>query len=503
MNIRKLKKWFCLALSVMTLVGEAGNVTTLAAETTGDDAVETVDTDFSEQDTEAEVEAATEEAVEDTEAAAEEATEEIAEAETEGTVEETEDTEAITKESIKDTKDTESEDELETEELEVTTASSGSSSGSSSTTTTKITGLKQTSDTAQSVKVEWNATGKLYTVEWSSDNTKWISADVTSQTSCEIKNLTAGKKYYVRVYVSTDTTTAATVEVFTKPTAKTASVSQINDKTSTTSTTVQWDAVEGANGYKVEYKPDIDGATKVTKYVTTNKIKLTKLSENTKYFVYVYAYTGNDTYKAVSTSWKKLVAKLKPTQVSGLKCDIFYTKEGPRINANKVSNANGYHWIVYKYNGSSKKYDKKVEEGKSSSNVIITSEKVAVGQFYMAKVRAYTTINNKKVYGKWSNVIYMSGDPKEVKVKNASTSSQKVSWSSVKRATSYTVYVSKDKNSRGKKICTTTKTNVTCKKYGNNKLKEGTVYYYTIVANMKVGDKTYKSTPYFRYSKRK
>ena len=503
MNIRKLKKWFCLALSVMTVVGEAGNVTTLAAETTTDDAVETVDTDFSEQDTEAEVEAATEEAVEDTEAAVEEGTEEIAETETEDTVEETEDTEAITKESIKDIKDTESEDEVDTEELEVTTASSGSSSDSSSTTTTKITGLKQTSDTTQSVKVEWNATGKLYTVEWSSDNVKWTSAGITQQTSSTINNLTAGKKYYVRVYANADTKTAATVEVYTKPSVKPASISQINDKTSTTSTTIQWDKVNGATGYKVEYKPNINSATKVTKYVTTNKIKLTDMLENTKYFVYVYAYIGNDTYKAVSKSKTSLDVKLKPTKVSGLRCDTFYTKKGACFKVDQINNVNGYHWVVYKYNGSSKKYDKKVDEGKCSSNTILTSDKVKVGQFYMVKVCAYTTINNKKVYGKWSNVIYMSGDPKEVTVKNASTSSQKVSWSSVKRATNYTVYVSKDKNSRGKKICTTTKTNVTCKKYGNSKLKEGTVYYYTIVANMKVGDKTYKSTPYYRYSKRK
>lgn len=486
-------------------------MTTLAAETMENDAIENVDAAFSEQGTES-TEQVIEEDAEGTEHGTEEeteSTEQVMEEETESTEqvteEETESTEQVTREEVSDGKTDDKsaiesiEDAQDIEALETTTASSGSSG----TTTTQITGLKQTGDTTNTVTVTWNATGNLYTVEWSSDNTKWTSVGTTQQTSSTISNLTAGKQYYVRVYAGTDTTTAATVVVYTKPTAKPSTISQITDKTSPIATTVQWSAVEGANGYKVEYIPKIDGATKVTKYVTTNKIRLNDLLENTKYYVYVYAYVGSDDYKAVSKARASLDVKLKPTQVNDIKCDIFYTKKGARINAEKVKNATGYHWIVYKYNSSSKKYDKKVEEGKSSSNVILTSEKVAVGQFYMAKVRAYTTINNKNVYGKWSNVIYMSGDPKEVKVKNASASSQKVSWSAVKRATSYTVYVSKDKNSRGKKVCTTTNTNMTCKKYGNSKLKEGTVYYYTIVANMKVGDKTYKSTPYYRYSKRK
>lgn len=481
MKVRKMKRLLCLTLSAITVIGEAGNVTTMAAETSTDNVMESVDdTEVLEQSTEEDVVETTEESIENTEE-----------------LETTKDSSGWT---IPSNPIKPSEPSNPSNPSNPTTPSNPSTPSDS--TTVKVTGLKQTSDTTQSVKVEWNATGKLYTVEWSSDNVKWTSAGVTQQTSSTINNLTAGKKYYVRVYANADTKTAATVEVYTKPSVKPASISQINDKTSTTSTTIQWDKVNGATGYKVEYKPNINSATKVTKYVTTNKIKLTDMLENTKYFVYVYAYVGNDTYKAVSKSKTSLDVKLKPTKVSGLRCDTFYTKKGACLKVDQINNVNGYHWVVYKYNGSSKKYDKKVDEGKCSNSTILTTDKVKVGQFYMVKVRAYTTINNKNVYGKWSNVTYVSGDPKEITVKNAS-SSQKVSWSTVKRATSYTVYVSTNKNSRGKKVGTTNKTNITCKKYGKNKLKKGTKYYYTIVANMKVGDKTYKSTPYFRYGKTK
>ena len=245
MKVRKMKRLLCLTLSAITVIGEAGNVTTMAAETSTDNVMESVDdTEVLEQSTEEDVVETTEESIENTEE-----------------LETTKDSSGWT---IPSNPIKPSEPSKPSNPSNPTTPSNPSTPSDS--TTVKVTGLKQ-----------------------------------------------------------------------------------INDKTSTTSTTIQWDKVNGATGYKVEYKPNINSATKVTKYVTTNKIKLTDMLENTKYFVYVYAYVGNDTYKAVSKSKTSLDVKLKPTKVSGLRCDTFYTKKGACLKVDQINNVNGYHWVVYKY----------------------------------------------------------------------------------------------------------------------------------------------------------
>lgn len=496
MNLKKLKKVFCLALSAFMLFGEAGNVTTLAAETeiAQEQTVEETET-AAEETTEVTEETTAEEATEVIEeveeTATEEATEEVEETETEEATEEVEETETEeTTEAEASEKTTKKEVETEevTEDIEVTTAAPA------------VTGLKQIHNSSTSVQVQWNATGARYTVEWSTDSKNWITS-TTSSTSTQdyIFNLTAGKKYYVRVYANADKTSAATICVYTAPNAGTTSIKQVNDDTSTTGTTVKWNKVGGANGYKVEYRPQISGSSTITKYTTTNSIKLKDLKKNTGYYIYVYAYTGGNDYKAVSGNYGYETIKLKPTKVSGVRCNTFWLYSGALIKFNQIEKANGYEYKIYKYNKDSKKCDKKVESGKTSSTSVYTSEKVAPGQFYTVKVRAYTTINNKNVYGKWSDEIYFTGDPKNIKVSNSSASSQKISWSGVKGATNYTVYVSKEKGSRGKKVGTTSKKSITCSKYGKDKLKKGKTYYYTVVANKKVGDKTYKSTSSYQY----
>ena len=68
MKVRKMKRLLCLTLSAITVVGEAGNVTTMAAETSTDNVMESVDdTEVLEQSTEEDVVETTEESIENTE----------------------------------------------------------------------------------------------------------------------------------------------------------------------------------------------------------------------------------------------------------------------------------------------------------------------------------------------------------------------------------------------------------------------------------------------------
>ena len=126
MNLKKLKKVFCLALSAFMLFGEAGNVTTLAAETeiAQEQTVEKTET-ATEETTEVTEETTTEEATEVTEeveeTVTEEATEEVEETETEEATEEVEETE--TEEATEEVEETETEEATEDEEMELVEAS--------------------------------------------------------------------------------------------------------------------------------------------------------------------------------------------------------------------------------------------------------------------------------------------------------------------------------------------------------------------------------------------
>ncbi len=113
MNLKKLKKVLCLALSAFMLLGEAGSVTTLAAETENaqEQAVEETEA-VTEEATEGTEEVTTEETTEVTE----EATEEVEETETEEATEEVEETE--TEEATEEAEETEIEEA--TEEVEET-----------------------------------------------------------------------------------------------------------------------------------------------------------------------------------------------------------------------------------------------------------------------------------------------------------------------------------------------------------------------------------------------
>ena len=70
----------------------------------------------------------------------------------------------------------------------------------------------------------------------------------------------------------------------------------------------------------------------------------------------------------------------------------------------KVADANGYQ-MQYATN---KKF--KVKKKKSTTKIKYTVKKLKKKKTYYVRVRAYTVLNGKKVYGKWSKV-------KKVKIK--------------------------------------------------------------------------------------
>lgn len=380
--------------------------------------------------------------------------------------------------------------------------------------TTAPTGLKQVDATSTSVEVSWNAVMQndinyYYRISENANFASNINGYSYSSSEKYISGLSAGKTYYVQVgtsatYASTppaDTVWSAAIDVTTAP-AQVASGSIKQTAVTTTSMTLSWTAPAGANYYEIKYwKSGASSDTAKTVSSTTNSVKLSKLSKNTVYNVSILSYRKNSKgYLASSSSYGATEYSLGvlPTKVKGVENTIFYSY----INVayfewDKSASADGYQYYIYDNSG------KKILSGKSSSNSLrVDSSKIKKDQFYRIKVRGYVALsNNKTKYGEWSDLLYFARTPDSKVTAKQSGKNIKVSWNKVTGATNYTVYVSTKEKTGYKKVGTTSKTNMTIKKYNKASLKSGKTYYVRIIANKKVKSKTYTSDLYYYYAR--
>lgn len=132
-----------------------------------------------------------------------------------------------------------------------------------------------------------------------------------------------------------------------------------------------------------------------TKTSYTNK----SLQCGKTYYYYVKAYEKQSgTYVCINTTSTKHV-KLSPAKVS-LK-SVKASSKKVKITWKKQSGVSGY--VVYQSTKKSTGY-KKIATVKSASKVSYTTKKLTAGKKYYYKVRAYKTVNGKKVYGSYSSV---------------------------------------------------------------------------------------------------
>ena len=144
---------------------------------------------------------------------------------------------------------------------------------------------------------------------------------------------------------------------------------------------------------------------------TTKKADETESIETTKN----QDVTKNDSSTTKNDSTKQTTAKADVTTVTGDNQQtttkvaigaVKITKKRPlvkkiKLTVKKVTNATGYE---FKYS-TNKKFKKKLTKTKLTSKNVILLKKLKRKKKYFIKVRAYTTVNGKKVYGKWSKRI--------------------------------------------------------------------------------------------------
>ena len=159
------------------------------------------------------------------------------------------------------------------------------------------------------------------------------------------------------------------------------------------------------------------------------------------------------------------------------------------LNWKKVSGASGYR--IYKYNTSSKSYEKVTTISKGST-VSYKITGLTVATEYQFKVRAYKKTDTGTLWGSSSSAYKDCTKPAQTKNLKAATKTSAVTltWSKVARAGGYRIYRYNSKTKKYEKIATV-KGNKTFS-YKNTKLKKGSTMKYKVRAY-----KTYNGTNYY------
>ncbi len=367
----------------------------------------------------------------------------------------------------------------------------------------QVTGVKQQKYDYTAVEIVWGVpSGEVmaYQVEYCEDNKfnpATTKVGVTKNAGCIIDKLASGKSYYVRI-AAADTegnlgAYSSPIEVVTCPSGGPTNLKQT--KADSKSATFTWKKVTGANMYIVDYRKG-NGEWKSKALGNVNSFKISG-SKNSKYSVSVYAIRKSKSgFQAENPSAVSGTVATLPTKITKVK--MLTSGETGKPNAGSVyfswsanNAAAGYEYIIYGSNN--KKMFGKTINPSSTKVVKIASSKLKNDQFMKIKVRGYVFVNGKKKPGEWSDDCWFAKFPKKGKLDKDASKGIKVSWSKMKGANDYTIYISTNRESGYKKAMTTKKNSCIIKKCNGSKLVSGRTYYIKIVANKKVKGKTYKS----------
>ena len=253
--------------------------------------------------------------------------------------------------------------------------------------------------------------------------------------------------------------------------------------------TLSWsEAADDVTGYRVyRYDPDQDKYVYL-KSTTSRKYTDEDVTSGKTYQYKVRCYWtigGTNYYGNYSSVISVTTPPAKVTEVDTETRSSTYLT----LNWKKVSGASGYR--IYKYNTSSKSYEKVTTISKGST-VSYKITGLTVATEYQFKVRAYKKTDTGTLWGSSSSAYKDCTKPAQTKNLKAATKSSAVTltWSKVARAGGYRIYRYNSKTKKYEKIATV-KGNKTFS-YKNTKLKKGSTMKYKVRAY-----KTYNGTNYY------
>ncbi len=254
-------------------------------------------------------------------------------------------------------------------------------------------------------------------------------------------------------------------------------VSKVTLSNSQTGVSVKWNAVNGAEKYRIYRKVKGENTWTTIKTVDASVLSITDasaISGKLNYYA-VKVYT-NGTWGAYKSAGINYIATPQVTKTSSV------IGSGITLNWKSVSGAAYYR--VYRKSDDGSKW---VFLGKVTGTSYV-DKNVTVGKTYKYTVRAENGSNLSGYNSTGWTVKYTITTP-SVKSITTSTNTIKLQWSAVKGAKGYIVYRKANVSSNWTRLGTTTGTS-----YTDKNVKTGTVYYYTLKAYNGNSNSAYNKT---------
>lgn len=236
-------------------------------------------------------------------------------------------------------------------------------------------------------------------------NGKWVSVGNFVGTSAQISGLLPGSVNYVHIAAYASSNGKTYIGNYNTAVKIETTVGAINPRVSAYANnfvTLTWNKQTAANGYEV-FKYDASSKKYVLyKNITnpnTNTCKVTGLASNKKYYFKVRAYQIDDSEKTYAP-FGAVVSQYTSIAKPKLNSAKSTSKKKIKASWSKVGGASGYQVMWSTYKNFSKNYKTKSVKVKYSSKTVTTAQSKKI---YYVRVRAYKTINGKKVYSPWSN----------------------------------------------------------------------------------------------------
>ena len=274
----------------------------------------------------------------------------------------------------------------------------------------KVTNLKSSKRTYNSITLSWdkidNVTGyKVYKYDKKSNSYKYLATTNTNTYTDKSLKASSTYSYRVRAYKVVNSTTyngsySNTIDVKTSPNYA-PKVTGLKLKTQKSdSLTISWNKINNVTGYKV-YRYDVKTESykliKTISNASTTSYTNSKLTSATKYLYKVRSYkiVNNKTHNGDYSS--SLAATTKPPTPT-VKLTSPSTKKIKLTWTNISSRTTGYNiYMATSKNGTYKNIG-------STSKKSFTKGSLKKGKTYYFKVRAYRTIDGKKVYSSYSSI---------------------------------------------------------------------------------------------------
>ena len=231
---------------------------------------------------------------------------------------------------------------------------------------------------------------------------------------------------------------------------------------------LSWNAVSGAESYKVYRATSKSGTYSLMKTTTSTSYTNTSAVAGKSYYYKVCAVEKDGTLGNYSSIVTRCCDCAKPV----ITLSSVASTGKVKISWKAVSGATAYK--VYRASSKTGTYSLV----KTTTNLSYTNTSAKAGETYYYKVKAIVE-GKSSADSAFSTAKYRTTDLAAPVVSVALTSkgNPKLSWNAVSGATSYKVYRATSQNGTYKRISTTTNTSLT-----NTSVNANTIYYYKVIA---------------------